>query len=151
MQKSKVGPKPKLTPNVHKAVMKALGFGCPLKEAAEYAGVHPSTLYRWLERGRRRKAGPFRRLSDDVLRALRPEPKPIVARTRHIRRAYERGLTHLEIQSLVYREIRRIIDEGRVCDEDVLRALEMVCADYDDEVENLSISWAEVQVPWRGR
>jgi|GEM_PF-6689773 hypothetical protein len=77
--------------------------------------------------------------------------QPIKARPRHIRRAYARKLAPSEIQILVYREFRRLLDEGRVSDDDALRAVEMICADYDEKVENLSVSWAEVQVPWRGR
>ena len=50
---------------------------------------------------------------------------------------------------LVYREFSRIIREGRVQPGDALVALEMIARDYDDTVMDLSISWAEVQRPFR--
>lgn len=149
MTKNKRGPKPKLLPEVHKTIIESLRRGYPITEAARHAGIHPATVFRWVERGRKRKAGPFRAFAEDIADTMRP--KPIEARPRHIRRAYERQLTPSEIQILVYREFRRLLDEGRVSDDDALRAVEMICADYDEKVENLSISWAEVQVPWRGR
>lgn len=74
-----------------------------------------------------------------------------MASARQIRRAYEKDLPAIERQSMIYAAIKDIFREGRVSDDDALRAMEMVCADYDEEIANLSVSWAEVQVPWRGR
>lgn len=142
------GRTPKLTPEVHEAILESLRRGYPLTEAARHGGIHPATLFRWLERGRKRP-GPYRRFAAALAETL--QPQRIEARPRHIRRAYERRLAPSEIQILVYREMRRLLDEGRVGDRDALRAIEMICADYDEKVENLSVSWAPLKIPWRGR
>lgn len=69
---------------------------------------------------------------------------------RRTRRAYERCVTFSERLETIYGELHRFIREGRVSDQDLLFALEMICREYDEKVENLSISWAEVQTAWRG-
>jgi transposase-like protein len=43
----------KLTDATHAAVVRALGTGATLDEAADRIGVHRSTLHRWLQIGRR--------------------------------------------------------------------------------------------------
>lgn len=143
------GPRPKLSAEKHEAIVDALRRGATLADAARLAGVHPVTLSRWLARGALNAGGPYRDLAAAVNETQRP--KPIAARPRHIRRAYERQVAPSDIQILVYREMRRLLDDGRVSDHDALRAVEMLCADYDEKVENLSISWAEVMTAWRGR
>jgi transposase len=42
----------KLTPEIQTAVIDALSAGNYLETAAQYAGIHPATLFRWLDRGR---------------------------------------------------------------------------------------------------
>lgn len=47
---------------------------------------------------------------------------------------------------MLYEEFSRLVTEGRANDREVFMALEMLCADYDEKVANLSVSWAEIQV-----
>jgi hypothetical protein len=47
-----MGRRPKLTADVQSAVIEALSAGNYLDTAAQYAGIHPATLFRWLDRGR---------------------------------------------------------------------------------------------------
>lgn len=42
----------KLTPEIQTAIVEALSAGNYLETAAQYAGIHPATLFRWLDRGR---------------------------------------------------------------------------------------------------
>lgn len=42
----------KLTPQVHNLIVQAIALGARYEDAAQYAGVHPATLYRWLGVGR---------------------------------------------------------------------------------------------------
>ena|SRR5438094_3852323 len=49
----------KLNASVQKKIVDVLGLGYPLQTAADYVGLHPSTLYDWLKRGARAKKGPF--------------------------------------------------------------------------------------------
>lgn len=44
--------RPKLTADVQSSVIEALAAGNYLETAAQYAGIHPATLFRWLDRGR---------------------------------------------------------------------------------------------------
>ncbi|MGW4696891.1 helix-turn-helix domain-containing protein [Kitasatospora cineracea] len=58
---SRRGRRPALDPEVEKRLLDAVRAGVPVSDAAPMAGVHPSTVYRWLERAeeeqRRREAG----------------------------------------------------------------------------------------------
>ncbi|MFD7450349.1 hypothetical protein [Kitasatospora sp. NPDC059827] len=58
---SRRGRRPALDPEVEKRLLDAVRAGVPVSDAAPMAGVHPSTVYRWLERGeqeqQRREAG----------------------------------------------------------------------------------------------
>lgn len=46
-----VGQKSKLTEAVHNTIVLALASGCYRATAAEHAGIHVATFYRWLETG----------------------------------------------------------------------------------------------------
>lgn len=46
------GRKPKLTPKVHKAIVKRIKDGCPNEVSAKAAGISEPTFYRWLTKGR---------------------------------------------------------------------------------------------------
>ncbi|MFF4819872.1 hypothetical protein ACFY2K_35450 [Kitasatospora sp. NPDC001309] len=48
---SRRGRRPALDPEVEKRLLDAVRAGVPVSDAAPMAGVHPSTVYRWLERG----------------------------------------------------------------------------------------------------
>ncbi|MFJ6771648.1 hypothetical protein ACIQOV_11880 [Kitasatospora sp. NPDC091257] len=58
---SRRGRRPALDPEVEKRLLDAVRAGVPVSDAAPMAGIHPSTVYRWLERGeqeqQRREAG----------------------------------------------------------------------------------------------
>ena len=52
----------KLTPQRSERILRAMRAGNYLEAAARSAGVHPSTVYRWLERGERDPEGPLPRV-----------------------------------------------------------------------------------------
>jgi transposase len=78
---------PKLTPETQAAIARDISAGVPREHAAERAGIHRATLFRWLARGRK-KAGPFRDLCDAVKRA---EADAVAASVARIRRAAQGG------------------------------------------------------------
>ena len=47
---------PSFTPEVRETILQVTSLGAPPQYAAKYAGVSPSTLFRWLERGRAAQA-----------------------------------------------------------------------------------------------
>ena len=59
----------KLTPDRKDRIVKAMGAGNYLEAAARSAGVHPSTVYRWLERAEQEAEGLYRDFAEDVRRA----------------------------------------------------------------------------------
>lgn len=63
----------KLTPEVAEKILKSILAGSSIGAACGYAGVHPSTFYRWMERGdssgRRRADAPYRNLRAQVEQA----------------------------------------------------------------------------------
>ena len=64
------GPKTRLTPAVRRKIVTAIEeCACSLDAAAAQAGIHPSTLYRWLAQGRQEAAGAFRELHQAVTAA----------------------------------------------------------------------------------
>ncbi|MFJ8043768.1 hypothetical protein ACIRBX_25030 [Kitasatospora sp. NPDC096147] len=75
------GRRPALEPEVERRLLDAIRAGVPMSDAAPMAGVHASTVYRWLERaeqeqrriesGERARAGekPFREFRDRFMRA----------------------------------------------------------------------------------
>ena len=50
----------KLTPKVVEQMVKGVRLGLSYDKVARAAGIHPSTFYRWRERGRKAKRGKFR-------------------------------------------------------------------------------------------
>jgi hypothetical protein len=79
---------PKLTPEIHAAVVRDIAAGVPREHAAERASIHRATLFRWLARGRKDRAGPYRDLCDAVKRA---EADALAASVARIRRAAQGG------------------------------------------------------------
>lgn len=63
------GRRTKLTPDVHTRIVSFIRAGAFDWIAAEAAGIHRATLYRWLERGAKRSRGPERDFYDDVTEA----------------------------------------------------------------------------------
>lgn len=49
---------PKLVPEAHASIVRAISVGVPRELAAERAGVHRATLFRWLARGRADRPAP---------------------------------------------------------------------------------------------
>lgn len=79
---------PKLTPEVRAAVARDVAAGVPREHAAERAGVHRATLFRWLARGRKDHTGPYRDLCDALKKA---EAEALAASVARIRRAAQGG------------------------------------------------------------
>lgn len=145
------GRKTKLTKEVQEVFIAKFRRVGTLTGACHAAGITRVTAFNWLRRGTWEKSGQYREFLNAFVANLADLPHEVLsARTRHIRRAYERKLNHTELSALVYREVSRIFEEGRVSDRDALAVIEMICQDFDEKVENLSLSWAETQVPWRG-
>ena len=75
---------PKLTPTVHKSVVKSVGAGVPLKHAAQAAGVGESTMRAWRSRGRAEGAGPYASFQADLKKA---EAAAVVRNSATVQRA----------------------------------------------------------------
>ena len=58
-----------LTPDVQHRILQALQLGNYRKDAAQYAGVDPTTLHRWVARGRREPDSEYGALREAVLEA----------------------------------------------------------------------------------
>ena len=59
----------KLEPEVQERIVQALLLGNHRQDAAEYAGIHPATLRRWLLRGFEEQEGPYVAFRKAVLEA----------------------------------------------------------------------------------
>jgi hypothetical protein len=55
----------KLSPEIARAITDDLLAGMPPNRAAEFAGIDPTTLSRWLDRGMRQRKGIYRDFWDD--------------------------------------------------------------------------------------
>lgn len=63
-------PRPtKLTPDIQRDIVAALSSGATIQKTCEFIGIHKSTFYDWLERGRRAKSGIYSDFSDAITRA----------------------------------------------------------------------------------
>jgi len=60
MSKAKSGRPTKLTPEVQEKIVTAIRAGNYAQVAAVYAGIGERTFYRWMEQGKRAKAGCYR-------------------------------------------------------------------------------------------
>lgn len=76
----RVGRRSKLTPEVREKVLVAIRAGNYLEVAARYAGVSRSTLFSWLERGRKARSGQFLDFLDAVEGAIAQAEVQAVAR-----------------------------------------------------------------------
>lgn len=142
-QRHGAGRKSKLTPEVGRIITVHLAAGATMRESAHAAGVTPRTLRRWIARGGLERSGPFaefRRAVINAHRKARPKSSP-----RHIRRAVgERQLADSQILSMVYAEIMRTLDEGRVPDDIAVQALDMALDDAREKIMDQEgrMSWA---------
>lgn len=50
----------KLTKQAKDTIVHAISKGTPIKYAAQAAGIHPATFFRWLEQGEQQDVGPYR-------------------------------------------------------------------------------------------
>lgn len=66
----RVGRRCRLTPAVQEKVLTAIRAGTYLEVAARYAGIGRSTLYSWLDRGRKARSGQFLEFLDAVEGAI---------------------------------------------------------------------------------
>src|SRR5580765_97178 len=64
-----IGRPTKLTPESKQRLLSAVRQGNYLQAAARYAGIHESTLYYWLDRGRREKSGEYFDFSESLEQA----------------------------------------------------------------------------------
>ena len=78
------GRTPKLTPAVHKVIVKSVRDGVPLKHSARAAGVGESTMRAWRARGRAEESGPYTAFQADLLKA---ESGAVVRNTATVQRA----------------------------------------------------------------
>lgn len=69
MRERKVGRPSKLTPDVKRRLLDAIRAGNYYEAACRYAGISPSTFYRWMERGQRANSGQFREFWEAVTHA----------------------------------------------------------------------------------
>ena len=61
-----VGRPSKLTPERKKRIIDSIRIGGSLEGAAEVAGIHRSTFYNWMDRGKNAKKGEYRDFFDTV-------------------------------------------------------------------------------------
>lgn len=67
-------PRPsKLTPAVQERIIQALQAGNYVETAARYAGVAPTTFYRWMEQGEQDGANPLYREFRDAVESARAQ------------------------------------------------------------------------------
>ena len=59
----------KATPQRRERIVKAVAAGNYIEASARSAGVHPSTVYRWIERGEREAEGIYHDFAEEVRRA----------------------------------------------------------------------------------
>ncbi len=78
----------KLTPEIHTKIVNLLATGSTRGVAAGYAGIDPSTLYRWIERGAEEREGLYVDFRRDVLQA---QSRPRVAAHACILKAIQNG------------------------------------------------------------
>ncbi len=132
-EKPRTGRKTKLTPEVAQIITDHLAAGATMGEAAQAAGVGRTTLKDWLQRGRLERRGRFAEFRRAVINAHR-KARPM-ASPRHIRRGItERLLTDMEILRMVYAEIMRTLDEGRVPEDIAVQALDMALSDTREKI-----------------
>lgn len=60
------GRKPKLTPELSAKICDAIQLCYSIEAAAALAGVHPSTIYRWKERGAKARSGIYKRFCEEL-------------------------------------------------------------------------------------
>ncbi len=111
---------PKLTTEVAGAIERAVRAGVPLNAAAWAAGVAPSTVFRWLARGRRERTGQYCEFRTAVKKA---EADAIAGRLQRVLDAADRGTwqaaawwlerRHPEHFSSFRRELRELYREYR--------------------------------------
>jgi transposase-like protein len=65
----------KFTAERKEIILNALRIGAPLKDAAEWAGIDPSQLTRWIQRGEKAAEGTSWRNFHDEVRVAQAEPK----------------------------------------------------------------------------
>lgn len=82
------GRRAKLTPDRHTKIVQSIKVHAFHSHAAQYAGISPKTLQRWLERGAKESKGAYRELYDAVVEA---EGVAAVASLGRINEAAARG------------------------------------------------------------
>lgn len=86
----------KLTTERQRRLLGAIRAGNYLSVAARYAGIAPSTLYRWLREGRRERNGPYRAVAKAVDRALaRAEVRAVAILREGMQKDWKGALAYL--------------------------------------------------------
>lgn len=62
-----VGRPTKLTPEVQEKILQALRAGNYAHVAAQYAGIHEATFYRWMQQGEQEPEGEYREFREAVM------------------------------------------------------------------------------------
>ena len=132
-----------LTDEIRVVVVQALAAGQRIDEAAAAAHVPVSVLRQWMRRGRGERDTVYARLNTEARDAIRVAGKArIKACARAIARArYEYGDPEDEIVHLVYLEIMRMFEAGRVVPAVAQKAVELVTAEIDDRLDDDHVSW----------
>lgn len=68
-KKRSKGRRTKLTPEIQRRIVTAIQAGNYAKVAAEYAGIHVTTFYRWMHKGSAAKSGAYRDFYEAVRKA----------------------------------------------------------------------------------
>jgi transposase-like protein len=72
-EETRVGRRSKLTPDTHERIISAIRAGNYVDTAARFAGVHPSTVWRWWSEGGEDEAEPAKREFREAVERARAE------------------------------------------------------------------------------
>ena len=90
------GRRSKFTPEAQEKVISAIRAGNYANVAAEYAGICERTLYRWLEKGRTAKKGPYRTFWESMQRAeSEAEVRAVAMVQKHMDDNWQAAMTFL--------------------------------------------------------
>lgn len=134
-ERIKRGRHTKLTPETETAIIEAVRNGLTLGSAARKAGVSRDSIFHWMQQ--------FSDFSDRLRAAqseaatvrIQSNPRPL-ARAR-----YELRETPAELTQRAYREIMRLLTEGRVPPELHAGILELCMDEVSDRDDDGAVSW----------
>ncbi len=96
-QETRIGRRPKLTPELQEKICRVIKLGNYASVAAEYAGIGTTTFYRWLQVGEKEEAGPYRDFRDAIKAAeSEAEIRAVATIQQHMGRSWQAAMTFLE-------------------------------------------------------